>query len=63
MLFITSTLIKALLRRADKGQMILTTHNANIPVLGDADLVIQLGSDGTRGFEEVSGFSGRCSCR
>lgn len=53
--FITSTLIKAILRRADKGQMILTTHNANIPVLGDADLVVHMASDGTRGFEEVSG--------
>ena len=53
--FITSTLIKAILRRADKGQMILTTHNANIPVLGDADLVIQMESDGNRGYEAVSG--------
>ena len=53
--FITETLIKAILRGADKGQMILTTHNANIPVLGDADFVIQLASDGNRGYEAVSG--------
>lgn len=53
--FITKTLITAILRRSDKGQMILTTHNANIPVLGDADQVIQMASDGSRGYEAVSG--------
>jgi hypothetical protein len=35
--------------------MILTTHNANIPVLGEADLVVLLGSDGQRGFVRHSG--------
>lgn len=53
--FITNTLIKAILRRANKGQMILTTHNANIPVLGDADKVIQMSSDGNRGYVEEAG--------
>jgi len=53
--FITEALIKAILRRSDKAQMILTTHNANIPVLGNADQVIQMASDGSRGFEAVRG--------
>ncbi|MCI0617887.1 AAA family ATPase [bacterium] len=48
--YIVSTLIDALQRRKTQNQLIFTTHNANIPVLGDADLVIVLGSDGQRGF-------------
>ena len=48
--FIADTLIKAIHNRRGKGQLIVSTHNANIPVLGDADRVIQLGSDGGRGF-------------
>lgn len=48
--FITDTLITAILRRSNEGQMILTTHNANIPVLGDAHRVFHMGSDGRRGF-------------
>jgi hypothetical protein len=35
--------------------MIFSTHNANIPVLGNADRVILLGSDGTRGFVRHAG--------
>ena len=48
--FIADTLIASILRRASHGQFIFSTHNANIPVLGSADRVIQLGSDGRRGF-------------
>jgi hypothetical protein len=48
--FIADTLIKALRRPLDRGQIILSTHNANIPVLGEAQKVIHLGSDGHRGF-------------
>lgn len=53
--FIVQTLIKAILKRKPKGQMIFATHNANIPVLGDADTVFSLGSDGQRGFLRCSG--------
>jgi len=48
--FITGTLIKALEARESSSQIIFSTHNANIPVLGAADRVVQLGSDGHRGF-------------
>lgn len=51
--FITKTVIKALRERKGLGQIILSTHNANIPVLGDADLVIELTSDGRNGFIQV----------
>ena len=48
--FITDTLIVSILARTIDSQIIFSTHNANIPVLGNADLVVQLGSDGRRGF-------------
>jgi chromosome segregation ATPase len=53
--FIAETLIKAVLERDPKGQIIFSTHNANIPVLGAADYVVQMGSDGHRGFPMVHG--------
>jgi predicted ATP-dependent endonuclease of OLD family len=52
--FIANTLIRAVLGRSMEGQIIFSTHNPNIPVLGNADNVIQLESDGRRGF--VSSF-------
>lgn len=48
--FIAETLIKSILARPENGQLLFSTHNANIPVLGSADFVVQLGSDGRRGF-------------
>ena len=48
--FIADTLITSVLARKTDSQIIFTTHNANIPVLGNADCVVQLGSDGKRGF-------------
>lgn len=48
--FIAETLIVSILARGTDSQIIFSTHNANIPVLGNADRVIQLGSDGKRGF-------------
>jgi hypothetical protein len=33
--FIAETLIKVILSRGDQGQIIFSTHNPNIPVLGD----------------------------
>ena len=52
--FIVDTLIKALLHRSPEAQIVFSTHNANIPVLGDADLVVHMGSDGRRGFVSVA---------
>lgn len=51
--FIVDTLIRSILARTTDGQILFSTHNANIPVLGNADLVVQLGSDGKRGFPLV----------
>lgn len=54
--FVVDTLVKSLRARSRDGdqQLILTTHNANIPVLGEADHVVRLGSDGRRGFVLVA---------
>jgi prefoldin subunit 5 len=51
--FIANTVIKALRGRKSGGQIVLSTHNANIPVLGEADLVVELTSDGRNGFVQV----------
>jgi ABC-type lipoprotein export system ATPase subunit len=48
--FIAETLIRAVLARDSSSQIIFSTHNANIPVLGNADAVVHLASDGHRGF-------------
>ncbi|NHF67737.1 ATP-binding protein [Xanthomonas hortorum] len=53
--FIAETLVKAIIGRPAHSQLIVSTHNANIPVLGSARSVIQMGSDGRRGFIEESG--------
>ena len=43
------------LKRKNKGQIIVTTHNANVPVLGNANIVAHLSSDGKRGFIQSFG--------
>ena len=48
--FIADTLIQSVLARDSQSQIVFSSHNANIPVLGNANHVIQLGSDGKRGF-------------
>lgn len=52
--FVVETLIKAL-RSSHNSQLIFSTHNANIPVLGNADQVTLMGSDGQKGFVVHSG--------
>ena len=54
--FITDTLIVSVLARGPGNQIIFSTHNANIPVLGNADRVVQLGSDGRRGFPILASY-------
>lgn len=51
--YIATTVVKALQNRKTETQIILSTHNANIPVLGGAELVIELSSDGRNGFVQV----------
>ena len=48
--FIVDTLIGAIRNRSSVGQLLFSTHNANIPVLGEATQVIRLASNGKRGF-------------
>ncbi len=53
--FITATVVSALQRRDPQDQLIFASHNANIPVLGNADLIVLLDSDGRRGFVKHAG--------
>jgi ABC-type lipoprotein export system ATPase subunit/predicted nucleic acid-binding Zn-ribbon protein len=55
--FVVSTVIRALRARHEVSgaQFLFATHNANIPVLGEADEVVLLGSDGSRGFVRHEG--------
>lgn len=50
--YIVETLIKAIKDRPGSSQIIVTTHNANIPVIGDAAKVIWMKSSGRRGYKE-----------
>jgi chromosome segregation ATPase len=53
--FVVDTVVRAMRERGTGAQLICTTHNPNIPVLGEASKVIMMGSDGRRGFERLSG--------
>ena len=53
--YVVDTLVRSLRARSSHSQTIITTHNANIPVLGEAAHVIQLGSDGESGFQLACG--------
>lgn len=53
--FVVGTLVKAIRTRAGAAQTIIATHNPNIPVLGNADFVAHLESDGDRCFVQVAG--------
>ncbi len=47
--FIADTLVKALQNRSSSSQLLFASHNPNVPVLGEADLVVYMTSDGKRG--------------
>lgn len=53
--FVVGTLVKAIYARGESAQTIIATHNPNIPVLGDADWVTHLESDGDRCFVRIAG--------
>jgi len=53
--FVVGTLVKAIRTRGGSAQTIIATHNPNIPVLGSADFVAHLESDGDRCFVQVAG--------
>lgn len=48
--FISGPLVSTLQDRSPSAQFIFASHNANIPVLGDADRIVYLASDGRRGY-------------
>ena len=53
--FITETLVERLRDRQIGDQFIMASHNANIPVLGEANRIVRLSSDGRRGFVQHVG--------
>lgn len=57
--FIYETVVSAI-RRMRNLRQILVTHNANIPVLGEADLVVVMNSDGRAGYVEKTGTVDDC---
>jgi hypothetical protein len=46
--FIAETVVRSITTRPTEDQLIVASHNANIPVLGEARKVVVLESDGTR---------------
>ncbi|WP_084401492.1 AAA family ATPase [Lentzea albidocapillata] len=53
--YLVANTVERLRSRSKIAQTIVVTHNANIPVLGDAEMVIALESDGRRGYVKESG--------
>ncbi len=58
--FIFETVVNAVQRLKKSRQMIFITHNANIPVLAEAELVLVLNSDGRVGAIEKCGSVDEC---
>jgi energy-coupling factor transporter ATP-binding protein EcfA2 len=53
--FIYSSLVPVLRRAKERRQIVIVTHNANIAVLGDAEQIIVLKSQGDRGMITARG--------
>lgn len=58
--FIYETVVARVRWMKDRRQMIFATHNANIPVLGEAELIVVLDSDGRKGVVKKSGNVNQC---
>jgi hypothetical protein len=58
--FIFETVVNAVQRLKKRRQMIFITHNANIPVLAEAELVLVMNSDGRVGAIETYGTVDDC---
>ena len=58
--FIYETIVVAVRRLRAVRQMIFITHNANIPVLGEADYVVVMNSDGKKGYIQKAGSLDDC---
>jgi len=53
--FIYQEIVKIIRKIKNKRQLIIATHNANIPVLGDSELILVMSSNGKNGFITESG--------
>jgi ABC-type cobalamin/Fe3+-siderophores transport system ATPase subunit len=58
--FIYETVVETIRRLKQRRQMVFVTHNANIPVLAEADLVVVMDSDGKKGFVQKAGSLDEC---
>jgi ABC-type cobalamin/Fe3+-siderophores transport system ATPase subunit len=58
--FIFNTVVETIRRMKPQRQMIFITHNANIPVLAEAELIIVMDSDGKTGYMKKSGTLDEC---
>lgn len=54
--FVYRGVVKHLRELKGERQLLVSTHNANVPVLGDAELIIVLESDGRHGATAVDGI-------
>ena len=53
--FIVDDVVKKLRAEKEKRQFIIATHNANITISADSELILALDADEKRGWEEASG--------
>ncbi len=53
--YVYDVVVDLIRKRKFFRQLILVTHNANIPVNGDAELIIRLGVGGALGYVQVAG--------
>jgi hypothetical protein len=58
--FIYETVVNSIKRMKRRRQMVFITHNANIPVLAEVDLIVVMNSDGKVGFVEKKGTVEEC---
>lgn len=54
--FVYKGVVRHLRELKGKRQIVASTHNANVPVLGDAELIVVLESDGNHGHPTDSGI-------
>ncbi len=54
-IYIYSSLVKEFRKIKNSRQLIFATHNANIPISGDAENIIILESNGDNGFVKITG--------
>lgn len=54
--FVFTGIVANLRRLKGRRQVIVSTHNANVPVLGDAELIVTLEGDGQRGRPAAGGI-------